>query len=344
MDRPCSEQVHILRHALGLDDHGRGREYRNHFVSGPGCDNFATLREMVAAGLMVEHAPRPLFGGDSCFVVTEAGKELARRNVSPEKMTRSQRRYRDWARSGCDMTFGDWLKEGRVTTSHPILFNGAMVRAILEGRKMVTRRLATVPWCKGKRALPQFFGGSDQTEDPSCYGYPFDGPDHSGYMVLARGLNERHAHGRISLQSPCGDPGDTLWVKEAWKPRISHCCSADACDCSDVNVFYREGGAEPVFFDDRSIPEEWLMPKAARGKGWVSPLIMPRWASRILLRVTDVSVERVQSITEEDARREGVASRDEFAALWDSLAKPGTSWADNPWVWRVAFDVEEMKR
>lgn len=111
------EILHVLQHALGRDErgqsrHGRG-DYRNHFCAGEGSEDFATCREAVAQGLMVEHPPSALSGGDSVFVVTDAGKAYVAEHSPPApKLTRDQRRYRAWLDADCGLTFGEWLRAG----------------------------------------------------------------------------------------------------------------------------------------------------------------------------------------------------------------------------------------
>lgn len=200
----------------------------------------------------------------------------------------------------------------------PILFSGEMVRAVLDGHKSVTRRVVT--W---KTRFPDFIGGRGEEQDPSKWGWFFDGPSHHGYMVLGRGLNECQDHGSISIPCPYGEPGDRLWVRESFQ--------------------YADSGQQDVFYaadDERS------------SVGWRPSIYMPRWASRLTLEVTKVRVERIQEISEEDAVAEGVfpqendpvppmvpKAREQFQRLWDSINgdRSGCSWLDNPWVWAVSF-------
>ncbi len=98
----------ILQHALGLDEYGRGRPYRNHYVTdGTECD------VLVAAGLMVRHPPREISGGMPIFVVTDAGKAYVREHSPPPpKASRGRTRYLRWLAFSdiSDEPFGAWLK------------------------------------------------------------------------------------------------------------------------------------------------------------------------------------------------------------------------------------------
>jgi hypothetical protein len=121
-DRDAS--LHILQHALGLDDFGRGKAYRNHFATGPECDNWGLCMAHVEAGRMKKHEPRAIFGGGEhcCFVVTDAGKAFVREHSPrPSKRQRSRDRYLEWLRISdvCpDLTFGEWLKQSRKVGAH----------------------------------------------------------------------------------------------------------------------------------------------------------------------------------------------------------------------------------
>jgi len=105
-------QLHILQHSLGVDQYGRGQQYRNHFCAG-GKDR-DTCRELVAVGYMTEHKASDLTGGDPLFTVTQEGRRaMAEASPKPPKLTPGQVRYRDWLKvSDCfpDWGFGDWLK------------------------------------------------------------------------------------------------------------------------------------------------------------------------------------------------------------------------------------------
>ena len=107
-------QLEILQHSLGVDQYGRGARYRNYFVgSDPAC------RELVALGYMREYPASELTGGDPLFRVTQDGvKAMLAESPNPPKLTRGQRRYREWLSSGaadCGYPFGDWLKRKHDT-------------------------------------------------------------------------------------------------------------------------------------------------------------------------------------------------------------------------------------
>jgi hypothetical protein len=111
-----SDILHILQHAIGRNEYGKpkngNKDYRNHFCTGAGSTDFDTCREAVSLGLMTEHPPRAISGGDHIFRVTEAGKAYIAKNSPPEpKVTRSQARYRRFLNTAADfMTFGEWLR------------------------------------------------------------------------------------------------------------------------------------------------------------------------------------------------------------------------------------------
>jgi hypothetical protein len=112
----CDPDLHILQHALGLDDYGQGNAYRNRYVATDGSDDFARCQAHVEAGRMVRHGPSDLFGGGRsfCFVVTDAGRQYVReRSPKPPRLTRSQRRYREWLNADSGMPFGEWIREGQ---------------------------------------------------------------------------------------------------------------------------------------------------------------------------------------------------------------------------------------
>lgn len=199
----------------------------------------------------------------------------------------------------------------------PILFSAPMVRAIREGRKTVTRRVVKPQWIDGPWSVRR-------TEAPR-----HDGHSHDWW--LPTGTQPYAALPRC----PYGQPGDHLWLREAW-----------AADAQVDSVAPRDlSFGEPiVYLEDGSVRQTGCT-MVSQGRGRPS-IHMPRWASRILLEITDVRVERLQDITDEQAKAEGAdcpvadhleaAWRVQFQRLWESINGP-EAWAINPWVWVVEF-------
>lgn len=195
-------------------------------------------------------------------------------------------------------------------TSRPILFSAPMVRALLDGTKTQTRR---------KIALDGDlkFINYQHTDD---------------WQVRKNGLIE----GQIIC--PYGKIGDELWVRETWQAfrRTSH--EYDEWEVMRSPKDRHDYEFSPVYrADEKIFPDRWL------------PAIhMPREFSRITLEITGVKVERLQNISEEDAKAEGAepvlvppdgGSRpftQGFMELWERINGP-ESWAANPWVFAISF-------
>ncbi|WP_063812539.1 hypothetical protein [Burkholderia cenocepacia] len=103
-------KLHILQHALGVNDFGEGCQYRSHFVTSAGSNDYVMCRELVTEGLMTERPANALSGGCPIFLVTPAGVEFVAQNSPPRpKLSRAKQRYRDYlAADGC-MGFREWL-------------------------------------------------------------------------------------------------------------------------------------------------------------------------------------------------------------------------------------------
>lgn len=223
-------------------------------------------------------------------------------------------------------------------TEHPILFSGAMVRALLAGTKTQTRRVV-----KKNAAGRAARGGRN---------WHLDDPD----AVKA---------------CPYGTLGDRLWVRETWN--IARPTLMDGAHVEETETM---GGTIPI-----KLPKGgWAVWYAADEIDPGAPLVdryrpsihMPRWASRITLEVTDVRVQRVQDLSEGDAKAEGMGvitkdggrlwkygipdrdgypgddddgwhwheweadPRKAYAKLWNTINGP-VAWDLNPWVWAVSF-------
>jgi len=204
----------------------------------------------------------------------------------------------------------------------PIIFSGDQVRAILDGQKTSTRR--TLKWqpldvIKGKVIDGAQTWVTLDTRDPN-----------HGSIIKCR-------HGEI---------GDHLWVKETWCPvHDSEFGEEDWVDYRATPRYANPGVSHPAGWENA--PDD---PEALK---WRSSRFMPRWASRILLEITDVRVERLQDISLNDCKAEGIPQfsfargalsdtppdpRWKFIELWDEInAKSGYPWASNSWVWVIEF-------
>ena len=218
----------------------------------------------------------------------------------------------------------------------PILFSGPMVRAILAGRKTQTRRIV---------GLRDFCVSTTP-------GYAWEYRDR-------RALWNSISTARLLSMCPYGVPGDRLWVKETCR------IWWDGASVGGAVVEYRADGAKvsvPGF--GRIVPGVGAVDGGSLSDfmqdhvRWRPSIFMPRAASRLTLAVEEIRVERLQSITEDDARAEGcvagllvpvpgplptwdeLTAVGEYARLWDSInAERGYPWASNPWVWVVRFSV-----
>ncbi len=203
----------------------------------------------------------------------------------------------------------------------PILFNTEMVRAILNGRKTVTRRV--VKPIPPENARLELIGDRRHAMDLSI---EIPGPDDH------------------RIYTPPYLPGDILYVRETW---------GDYRECEEggEGLYYLYRADYPDGATTYQYPDGMTcdLPK------WHPSIHMPKEAARIFLRVTDVRVERLRDITEADAAKEGLykgwrlggcgslalTARQAFMWLWMSLTEKGPviyTWALNPWVWVIEFE------
>lgn len=227
-----------------------------------------------------------------------------------------------------------------MITTKPILMNAPMVRALISGRKTQTRRIM-------KPQLPDFV--------TSILCYPSNKRDwwpphpHTSEPWL-----------KYERTCPYGRPGDLLWVRETW---------AEVGNLDPGYLVYRATYPHCLPAELENVPADIR----DAGERWRPSIHMPRWASRLTLRITDVRVHRLQEISENDALAEGLKalskdgllikygipdcdglpgeddhgwhwqdwhpnSRTAFRRLWTLINGPG-AWDANPWVWAISFDV-----
>lgn len=210
-------------------------------------------------------------------------------------------------------------------TDRPIIFSAPMIRALLVGAKTQTRRIL-----KPQPSEPEFVAGS--------------------WLDIARERTARHDDGEREIVHLAA--GDRLWVRENFSGPYN--CRDFRPGQWDASVHFT-----PIHYWADGDPRhgDWTKPKPS--------IHMPRWASRITLTVTDVKIERLQDISEADARAEsvqfepsvstdahqffvelgggecctGFSAVEAFADLWHHIHGVG-AWAANPWVVAVSFRPE----
>ncbi|PAO24652.1 hypothetical protein [Enterobacter roggenkampii] len=216
-----------------------------------------------------------------------------------------------------------------------MIFNGEMVRAIIDGRKTQTRRIMKVqPKPCNHTNWP------DYSPESQWKSYP------NGWCcaVCANGTTIDHRHHAKGITCPFGAVGDRIWVRETWAE-----AGAGAPDLKLYRANYPE-----------HVPTHYENVPPADEIRWTPSIHMPRWASRITLEITGVRVELVQSISQADAIAEGAPlshpsidavsqqhgfpdfSRSWFGQTWQSIYG-AESWQANPWVWVIEFKRIEDK-
>lgn len=232
----------------------------------------------------------------------------------------------------------------------PILFSSPMVRAILEGRKTQTRRTV--------KPQPAF--------DPHREQWSWE--NKAGHIAWSGTRPQAAALLGAREICPYGQPGDRLWVRETWRVGAWRDDGRMAFDFAASPELVRTPWCSPAEDVFRQLVEQsdddcskagtamdaeghWKWEHGRSPCRWRPSIYMPRWASRLTLEVLSVRVERLQAISEEDAKAEGVepapfckASRpaglehvEAFEDLWDSINADRAPWASNPWVWCVEF-------
>ncbi|EOW9163192.1 TPA: hypothetical protein AB5E57_001619 [Vibrio cholerae] len=219
-------------------------------------------------------------------------------------------------------------------------FNKDMIIGLLDGRKTATRRVIKIPegW---------------ELHDSKISKITSSHPKKGKWGALIRkGLNTSFPQSDL-VSAPCA-AGDLVWVRETWGV-ISHEFDENgnikkwnpdrpSTQVKELKLGKGYYTGHVIYRADGEM--RWCNDFEDEISAWHPSIHMPREASRLTLKITDVRIERVQDITEADAIKEGVhpASpssliwpyRTTFMELWDDLYK---SWCDNPYVWVIEFEV-----
>lgn len=239
----------------------------------------------------------------------------------------------------------------------PILFSTPMVKATLEGRKKMTRRII-----KSKHESGMFQVSTAKYE-PYFPGY------YHKKSIQSLDWDERTVDGGDVL-CPYGKIGDIIWVRETWR------IIGWSWRKGYFIIQYKDGTTKRIEDDiDDLHAERWIKQctddAIAAGRAsdditgeilncqpddfrWRPSIFMPKEACRIFLRITDIWIEQLQDISEDDAIKEGIIDRtplgytatgldqsetakDAFKYLWESINDP-ESWNNNPWTWVINFE------
>ena len=205
----------------------------------------------------------------------------------------------------------------------PILFNTEMVRAIMDGRKSCTRRLVKPQPDEKHTFQLGFVTDSTEKKEVGCFGFGID--EYSG---------------SIQYVKPPYQPGDILYVRETWERFECWNCEGDERgNCPKEpkkSVLDKTCGCYMYRATD----------EISRDAKWKPSIHMPKEAARIWLKVTNVRVERLQDMTDDDAEAEGcfdyTSTALGFPDVWDSTIKKSDldsyGWNANPWVWVIEFE------
>ncbi|MBU6957186.1 hypothetical protein KRR23_05450 [Pseudomonas sp. CVAP len=221
----------------------------------------------------------------------------------------------------------------------PILFSAPMVRAILEGQKTVTRRAMKIQ------------PDDDASITVETYNVAVTNR-HGGQEAGPEVFGAWWRDGESGCKCPYGKPGDRLWVRETWFCDHFEVMRGPYLKPDDLDIGAARDDGTLVYAADGLTPYELEQP------AWKPSIHMPRWVSRIPLEITDVRVERLQDIDEEQAQAEGIGDHEfwcrqpydqdgaptcdcdsisyeeSFQRLWNST---GGNWDANPFVWVVEF-------
>jgi len=213
---------------------------------------------------------------------------------------------------------------------HSILFSTSMIQAILDGRKIQTRRIVKTP--KIINQFPDLLKSVYLDGDGNWIFWSSDSNDHASFTKKAYPTGNNQG-----IKCPYGQAGDRLWVRESFSRGIGSM-------------------GESFVYAYRATDSEEFGP-------WKPSIHMPREACRVLLEITGIRVQRLQDISEEDAIAEGIdvfsyekaglnfeingqCTRDPIKAfefLWDSINAKKHPWDANHWVWVIEFKRLDME-